>query len=93
MKAELRKAKERIQKLSRKNLEAALAECLLDPMDVDIIRRRLIGRESYVGISLSMQGYTPEAVGKRYRAAIQIVESVAEQNGYFPGRSGAETEE
>lgn len=93
MKAELRKAKERIQKLSRKNLEAALAECLLDPMDVDIIRRRLIGRESYVGISLSMQGYTPEAVGKRYRAAIQIVESVAEQNGYFRRSSEAETAE
>lgn len=74
-------------------MEAVLAECLLDPIDIDIIRRRLIGRESYVGISLSMEGYTPEAVGKRYRAAIQIVESVAEQNGYLRGSSGAESAE
>jgi hypothetical protein len=57
------------------------------------MKRRVIGRESYVSISMSMIGYTPEAVGKRYRAALQIVESVAAQNGYFSSVSGKESGE
>lgn len=93
MTEELRQAKNRIRKLSRTSLERVLADCLLDQTDIDIIKRRLIGRESYVSISMSMIGYTPEAVGKRYRAALQIVESVAAQNGYFSSVSGKESGE
>lgn len=91
MNGELRKAKADLAKLGKKKLEAALEDCLLDPVDIEIIRRRLIGRESYVGISMGMQGYTPEAVGKRYRAAVKTLQAVAEQNGYFSGSFPGET--
>lgn len=85
MTGELRKAKADISKLGKRRLEAALADCLLDPVDIEILRRRLIGRESYVYISMDMEGYTPEAIGKRCRAAVKILQAVAEQNGYFSG--------
>ena len=64
--------------------------CFDQLIDENILRRRLIGRESYVYISMDMEGYTPEAIGKRCRAAVKILQAVAEQNGYFSGTFPAE---
>lgn len=92
MTGELRRARADIAKLGRTRLEAVLADSLLEPADIEIVRRRLMGHESYVYISTHMGGYSPEAIGKRYRAAIRVLEAIAEQNGYisgtFPGKSG-----
>ena len=79
MKNDLKNAKVAIAKLyERGEKERYIDKCDLEPREIEILKRALIGRESRIQIASNMH-MSPESVQEHYRRAIRVLHKIIEK--------------